>query len=126
MNRIMNHQLMNNLRKSVTLALKFARRNWVWTAAAVLVALIMAYGSPAWAAPIAAPHNQTVPRPTPTTAGNPVATPTPRLDDGTGDPNDPGDDQDEDGTGGATTGPILFAPEQGEPAYSASVTVAQL
>lgn len=57
------------------------RQYWV-VGIAALFGVALWVGSPAWAAPVARPLNQTVPRPTPTSESNPVATATPRPGDG--------------------------------------------
>jgi uncharacterized repeat protein (TIGR01451 family) len=68
---------------------------WIALAVALLIGALVA-GAPAWAAPVRRPPNQTVPRPTPTSPGEPVATATPR----------PGGDEEDDSsdTGGDTGG----------------------
>ncbi len=69
---------------------QWLRRHWLVSLCAATVAAILWVGAPAWAAPVARPLNQTVPQPTPTTPGDPVATATPR----------PGDDTEGDNGGG--------------------------
>ncbi|MCC6169765.1 MAG: SH3 domain-containing protein [Caldilineaceae bacterium] len=108
------------------------RQYWVIGVAALLGAALWA-GSPAWAAPVARPLNQTVPRPTPTSESNPVATATPR----------PGDGDDGGGGGGggdsgqpdSPSGPVDNSDIFGQPApgggaavtgHSATVDVATL
>lgn len=111
------------------------RRYWMIGVVA-LVGVALWAGSPAWAAPVARPLNQTVPRPTPTSESNPVATATPRPgDDGDsgnsgGDGGDGGPGQPA-GPGGPVDNSDIFgqpAPEGGAAvtAYSATVDVATL
>jgi uncharacterized repeat protein (TIGR01451 family) len=79
------------------------RRNWAVSLAAAAVVAVLWIGAPAWAAPVARPHNQTVPRPTPTTPGDPLATATPRPDSDDGDGSGGGAVDQEESTGGGGT-----------------------
>ena len=58
------------------------RRYWIVALCVAGFAGVLWIGAPAWAAPVTRPLNQTVPRPTPSTGGDPVATATPLPDDG--------------------------------------------
>lgn len=53
------------------------RRHWLPLLLTGFFAAVLLAGSPAWAAPVARPLNQTVPRPTPTPVFAPIATATP-------------------------------------------------
>lgn len=57
------------------------QRFWLAAVCIGLLGLVWALDAPAWAAPAPAYRNQTVPRPTPTSDGDPVSTATPRPDD---------------------------------------------
>lgn len=57
------------------------QRHWMTAACIAITVTVLWVGAPAWAAPVARPLNQTVPRPTPTSEGSPVATATPQPDD---------------------------------------------
>lgn len=104
-------------------------RHWLVLTVAGLAILVLIVGTPAWAAPVAAPLNQTVPRPTPTLPGEPVPTATPR-------PSQPDEDDEEEQapapTQPADEGPAgendlseLFAPAEAA-ALKARVTVTLL
>jgi uncharacterized repeat protein (TIGR01451 family) len=71
------------------------RRHWIVAVCIATVTAIMWYGAPAWAAPVARPLYQTVPRPTPTSESGPVATATPQ----------PADDDDGSSGGGGSSDP---------------------
>jgi hypothetical protein len=88
---------MNNPQKALVHSTGWLRRYWIIGAAA-LVLIMLAVGAPSWAAPVLRPLNQTVPRPTPTSGGDPLATATPRA----------GDDEDggESGEGGDAGQPL--------------------
>jgi uncharacterized repeat protein (TIGR01451 family) len=95
------------------------RRHWRISLGFAAVVAILWVGAPAWAAPVARPLNQTVPRPTPTTPGDPIATATPRPGDDAegGDGGVNGDTGDGDGGVILDSGPnIVFptAPADGE------------
>ena len=89
------------------------RRYWIVALCVAGFAGVLWIGAPAWAAPVTRPLNQTVPRPTPSTGGDPVATATPLPDDGDGDSGD-GDagGSGESGSGGTDQG---SAPGQADP-----------
>ena len=105
----------------------WARRFWVIGAAVALLTTAFAVSAPAWAAPPSSVKYQTVPKPTATPGGDPVATATPRPDD---------DDDDDQDTGNGNTGgaadverdvPVFsFGPEQSAQMLSATVTIATL
>jgi uncharacterized repeat protein (TIGR01451 family) len=104
-------------------------RAWLALLGSLLLALVLLIDSPAWAAPVLRPLNQTVPRPTPTSPNGDVATATPR-------PDDPGDDPGDEPGGEATPteeegdGLQLFPGQPGDGATGeglhALVTVDQL
>lgn len=60
--------------------LRLCRRRWLPLLLTGFFGVVLLAGAPAWAAPVPRPPNQTVPRPTPTTEFDPVATATPRPD----------------------------------------------
>jgi hypothetical protein len=64
---------------------RLLRRYWIVALCVAGFTGVLWIGAPAWAAPVTRPLNQTVPRPTPSTGGDPVATATPLPDDGDGD-----------------------------------------
>lgn len=111
------------------------RRHWLAVCAGTLIIGLLAANTPAWAAPVARPLNQTVPRPTPTSSSDPLATATPRADD-SGDSDDNDDDANTGGGGGGdssapATGPNIVFPNTGggaaaAPALTARVTVGTL
>lgn len=75
----------------------YLRRHWLLLGVIAFFVAVALAGAPAWAAPAPRPLNQTVPRPTPTSPGDPVATATPRPDLGQ-------DEEDDEDTGGSTGG----------------------
>lgn len=92
------------------------RRHWLAVCAGTLIIGLLAANTPAWAAPVARPLNQTVPRPTPTSSSDPLATATPRAGD-SGDSDDNDDDANTGGGGGGdsdssapATGPNIVFP----------------
>jgi len=105
-------------------------RAWLALLGALALAGVLLIESPAWAAPVLRPLNQTVPRPTPTSSGDPVATATPRPDDN-GDNGDTGGDDgapsDDEGNG---SGELQLFPQQpggsDDTGLGAMVTVAVL
>lgn len=101
---------------------RLLRHHWLITLSVTfsvtLFAGILWVGAPAWAAPVARPLNQTVPRPTPVTPGDPVATATPRPD-GDGDENS-GDSTGGGGTGGGGTGGGGGTQQGGDPSQEGS------
>jgi uncharacterized repeat protein (TIGR01451 family) len=82
---------------------QFFRRHWLVALVVAGFAGVLWMGAPAWAAPVTRPLNQTVPRPTPSTGGEPVATATPLPDDGDGGDGSAGGSG-ESGSGGANQG----------------------
>src|SRR5262245_56320334 len=98
------------------LARLFAR-HWIIALCLAGAAAILWIGAPAWAAPVARPLYQTVPRPTPTSEGDPLATATPQPDDDTDntDNNDnSGSDASNDASSGEPNDPnIVFDPGTG-------------
>ena len=76
-------------------------RHWLVALCCAFFAVALLAGAPAWAAPSPRPLNQTVPRPTPTDSGDPLATATPRADDDDDSSGDEGGDigGDEGGSG---------------------------
>ena len=106
-------------------------RAWLALFGALALALVLLIDSPAWAAPVLRPLNQTVPRPTPTTPGDDVATATPRPDDDTGNDTGAGTGDAAPDAGEEEGGIELFPPQPGEggtadAGLGALVTVAQL
>ncbi|HXF64424.1 MAG TPA: SH3 domain-containing protein [Caldilineaceae bacterium] len=110
---------------------RWLRHYWPAVVAALFLAVLLA-GTPSWAAPVARPQNQTVPRPTPTDSGEPVATATPRPDRGDEDdestPSQPGAPGAAPGQPGAAPNPALLAltPQPAGPVLTAVVDVATL
>lgn len=101
--------------KAHTLARRAApwlRRYGFVSLGAAIMAAVLWLGAPAWAAPVARPLNQTVPRPTPTSPGDPLATATPRPDND--DRGEEGSDGAEDEEGGSPEGGpnIVFPTDQ--------------
>src|SRR5688572_8384470 len=72
-----NHVLQSKL---VTKLGQLFARHWLVAFCVAATAGILWVGAPAWAAPVARPLNQTVPRPTPTSEAGPVPTATPSPD----------------------------------------------
>ncbi|MEX1020002.1 MAG: hypothetical protein WDZ49_10110, partial [Litorilinea sp.] len=103
----MNTRLKNQIKtqkKAQTTALGHLRRHWLLTVVATLVVAISTLSVPAWAGPVAAPLNQTVPPATPTPPFNqevPTATPLP-LD--APEDTDENDNDDDDASSGGSTG----------------------
>lgn len=105
-------------------------RAWLALFGALALALVLLIDSPAWAAPVLRPLNQTVPRPTPTSPGGSVATATPRPGDDTGDDTGAGDVAPDEETEGGGLQLFPLQPGEGGGAagaeLSALVTVAVL
>lgn len=78
-----------------TLKSLWCRHGLVAVCVAVITGLVW-LGTPAWAAPVKRPLNQTVPDPTATSESGPVATATPRPDDVSDGTTDEGSDLDPD------------------------------
>lgn len=123
------------------------RRQWLLFAVAGLVVAVSSMSMPAWAAPVTAPLNQTVPPATPTPPFDqsaPTPTPVPDAgddeadaededaDDDADDPGDGGDSGDSGDTGGENVDPnsVPFQmpqsePDQGEGAAAQTAQTAQ-
>jgi hypothetical protein len=122
---------MNNPQKVLVRSAGRLRRHWIIGSVA-LILFVLAVGAPSWAAPVLRPLNQTVPRPTPTSSGDPLATATPRAGD-----DEDGDESVEEGDAGQPLNPGAPAlpglPPQSEnvstptaPARTATVDTATL
>ncbi len=123
---------MSDLRVNAKAIARRLRRHWIFGVAALFgVALLVS--TPAWAAPVPRPANQTVPRPTPTSPSDPIptATPSPNDDDGGDSGGDTGGDSGGQPGAPAGDGDTFSQPATGSesaPAltYTAVVDVASL
>jgi uncharacterized repeat protein (TIGR01451 family) len=102
---------------------RWLRSHWLIVLCAVGFVAILWIGTPAWAAPVARPLNQTVPRPTPTSEGDPVATATPRPDEGDdeGDAGGGSENVSENGSTAPVDAPNIVFPQ--EPGGSTSISL---
>jgi uncharacterized repeat protein (TIGR01451 family) len=83
-----------SVQRSINKATSLLRQNWLVALCVTLFTGAILFGAPAWAAPVS--QGGTVPDPTPTSEGGPLATATPQPDDD--------DDEDETSENGDSTG----------------------
>jgi uncharacterized repeat protein (TIGR01451 family) len=105
---MLNHP---SLQKAIQKSKRLLSRHWLVTLFAAMTVAILWFGAPAWAAPVARPLGQTVPNPTPTSEGDPVATATPQPDDAapTPDPSNPNIEFQDPAPGSTPQGSTLTA-----------------
>ncbi len=87
------------------------RRYWIGILTLVMAALLMISYVPTWAAPSAAPHNQTVPDPTPRPDPTSVPTATPHNDDDDDDDDEDRDEGSDDSDNGDSNAPDESLPD---------------
>jgi len=95
---------------------RLLRQHWLIALCMAGIVAVLCIGAPAWAAPVARPLGQTVPHPTPTSEGDPLATATPQPDDDTSgnvDNNGSSDSTDNAGPVDTSDPNIVFGPGEG-------------